>query len=237
MSGAGRLLNQLASVLLALSGLVGLMVAVVFVVDPFGAARRAQLASNPTPTITLTPSVTRPPTWTPTATPGPSDTPGPTPTPSITPTPSPTRPPVATFTHTPSPTPPGPTFSPFKFTQTNEEIQFIRDPYGAQCGTWMGVSGHVLGVDGSPLPGVTVVGWGGPIPEQEKRPFISGSSSNINVTYNSPAAYEIYIGAPGEFDFYIQVYENGQPVSEAIHLRTRADCRANLAVVNLQRNH
>ncbi len=236
MSGTGRLLNQLSTLLLGLSGLAAVVYAAIFVFNPFG-PRQIIMASTSTPTITLTPSPTRPATWTPTSTPSPSATPGPSATPTETPTPGPTRPPVATRTDTPSPTPPGPTFSPFKYTKTNDEITFTADPYGAVCGTWMGVGGQVLDVDGSPLPGVLVVGWGGPIPEQEKHFFESGKSTRINELYNSLAAYEIYIGAPGDYDFIIQVYENGQPVSDFIRLRMRSDCRANLAVVNLQRNH
>lgn len=228
-----RLLNQLASLLLGLSGLAIFIFAVIFLANPFGP--RA-IASNVS-AITLTPSPTRPATWTPTPTPTPTDTPGPSPTPSDTPTPGPTRPPVATRTFTPSPKPTGPTFSPFKYTKTNDEIRFVRDPYGAPCGSWLGIGGEVLDVDGSPLPGVTIVGWGGPVPEQEKRVFVSGSSSRINGLYGSPAAYEIYIGAPGEFDFILQVYQNGQPASDLIRLRTSSDCRADLAIVNFQRNH
>lgn len=233
MSGADRLLNQLSLLFLGLSGLTALIYAVILILDPFGLAR---IAANPL-VPTMTPSPTRPATWTPTATPSPTGTPGPSPTPTHTETPGPTRPPVASRTHTPTPTRPGPTFSPFKYTKTNDAIRFTSDPYGAACGAWAGVAGQVLDVDGSPLPGVAVVGWGGPIPEQEKRVFVSGSSTRINAFYGSPAAYEIYIGAPGDFDFIIQVYENGQPASDFIRLRMRLDCRADLAIVNLQRNH
>jgi len=232
-----RLLNQLTLLLLALSGLAILVYAVIFLVNPFGPREIASNAPAHTATITLTPSATRPATWTPSPTSTPTGTPGPSPTPSDTPTPGPTRPPVATRTFTPSPTPIGPTFSPFRYTQTNDKVRFVRDPYGAACGTWMGVGGEVLDVDGSPLPGVTIVGWGGPVSEQDKRAFVSGSSSRINELYGSPAAYEIYIGAPGEFDFILQVYLNGQPVSDLIRLRTFPDCRADLAIVNIQRNH
>lgn len=237
MSGAGRVFNQLSALLLGLSGLLAATVAVIFVLDPFGPQRIAAASPTPTATITLTPSPTRPATWTPTATAGPTDTPGPSPTPSITPTPGPTRTPIASRTFTPTPSPPGPTFSAFKYTKTNDEIRYTADPYGAVCGTWLGVSGQVLDRDGTPLPGVTIVGWGGPIPEQEKRPFVAGSSARINDIYGSPSAYEIFIGAPGDFDFTLQVYENGQPVSDLIHLRMRVDCRADMAVVNFQRNH
>jgi len=237
VSSTGRLFNQLSSFLLGLSGFVVLIYAVIFVLDPFNAQQIAQNPPTGTPTITLTPSPTRPATWTATPTPGPTDTPGPTATPTETGTPGPTRTPVATQTNTPTPTRPGPTFSPFKYTKTNEEVRLTRDPYGAVCGTWLGVAGQVLDVDGAPLPGVTVVGWGGPIPEQEKRVFVSGSSTRINDLYGSPAAYEIYIGAPGSYDFILQVYENGQPVSDFIRFSTVDDCRADLALIHLQRNH
>ncbi len=237
MSSTRRLYNQLSLLFLGLSGLLIFVYALIFVLDPFSPRPGAGSLAASTSEITLTPSPTKPPTWTPTPTPGPTDTPGPSPTPTVTGTPRPTRAPAATPTDTRTPTVPGPTFSPFKYTKTNDEIVFRSDPYGARCGDWMGVAGQMLNRNGSPLSGVTVVGWGGPIPEQNKRVFVSGSSASINDRYGSPAAYEIYIGAPGEFDFIIQVYENGQPVSDFIRFRTRLDCRANLAVVNLQRNH
>jgi hypothetical protein len=195
----------------------------------------AQVAPTLKPTITLTPSPTRPPTWTPTSTAGPTHS-GPSPTPTATETLGPTRTPIPTRTNTPTPTKPGPTFSTFKFTQTNDPIQYARDPYSAVCGNWMGVAGQVFDRDGQPLSGMAVVGWGGPIPAEDKRVFISGSSATKNQIYG-PGAYEIYIGASGEFDFIIQVYENGQPVSDFIRFRTRQDCRADLISLNLQRNH
>lgn len=233
MSGAGRALDQLTTLILALTLVLALVYAVVFLINPFQPAALAQA----TATNTLTPSPTRPATWTPTATPGPSDTPGPTATPTNTPTPGPSRTPVASKTPTPTATPPGPTFSPFKFTKTNEQPQYRSDVYGAACGTWAGVAGRTLDRDGEPLPGVTVVGWGGPIPEQQKKPFVSGSSERLNGLYGSPSTYEIYIGSPGDFDFFIQVYESGQPVSDVIRLRMRSDCGDNLIIVNIQRNH
>ena len=242
MSGTGRALNQLATLLLGLTGLLMLVYVLILIFPqlPLNPFRPALVAGNPlapNPTITPTPSVTRPPTWTPTATPGPTDTPGPSPTPSDTPPPSPTRPPVASRTFTQTPTRPGPTFSPFKFTKTNDPIALRADPYGASCGTWLGVAGQVLDRDGAPLPNVSVVGWGGPVTEQNKRVFVSGSSPRINDIYRSPAAYEIYIGAAGEFDVSLQIYENGQPVSDVVRVRTSSACNSVLAVVHFQRNH
>lgn len=244
MSGSGRVLNQLTLILLGLTAFLALLYAVIFLfpqfpLNPFKPPTAAEVALAPigTPTVTPTPPPTRPPTWTPTATPGPTHTPGPTPTPSDTPTPGPTRTPIATKTPTSTPTLPGPTFAPFKFTKTNDPITWRADPYSTKCGTWMGVAGQVLDRDGKPLPGISVVGWGGPVPAEAKNVFVSGSSPRLNTLYNSPAAYEIYIGAPGEFDFNVQIYENGQPVSAVISFRTNGDCRTNLAIVNIQRNH
>jgi hypothetical protein len=95
----------------------------------------------------------------------------------------------------------------------------------------------VLNVDGSPLTGVSVVGWGGPIPEQEKKVFVSGSDARINRFYNGEAGYELYIGAPGDFDFNVAVFENGRAVSPVVKLRMVNDCARDLALINFQRNH
>src|SRR3990172_4487308 len=112
MSGTGRVLNQLATLVLGLTGLLALVYALILIFPqfPLNQFRPPVIAGNPlasTPTITPIPSATRPPTWTATAPPGPTDTPGPSPTPTDTPPPSPTRPPVATKTFTPTPTRPG----------------------------------------------------------------------------------------------------------------------------------
>ncbi|HJW83060.1 MAG TPA: hypothetical protein VJ754_02030, partial [Anaerolineae bacterium] len=211
MSGTGRVLNQLTTLVLGLTGLLALVYALILIFPqfPLNPFRPPVIAGNP---LALTvpaslalatpiPSATRPPTWTPT------------------------------------PTLPGPTFSPFKFTKTNDPITFKANPYGAPCGSWLGIAGQALDRDGTPLPDVSVVGWGGPVTEQNKRVFVSGSSARINSIYGSPAAYEIYIGAQGEFEVSLQIYENGQPVSDLIRLRTSASCGADLALVHFQRNH
>jgi len=237
MSNAGRVLNQLASLFMVLSTILVVIYVAVFLLDPFAPPTVAPVPPSATPSITPTPSNTRPPIWTSSFTPTASNTPGPTLTPSITNTPEPTRTPLPSRTQSPTPGSPVPTFSSFRFTKTNDDIEYRSDPYGAECGSWLGIAGQVIDVDGTPLPGITIVGWGGPIPEQNKRVFVSGSSNRINTIYNSPAAYEIFIGAPGEFDFIIQVFDNGQAVSDFIRLRTRLDCRVDLAIITIQRNH
>jgi hypothetical protein len=199
-----------------------------------------QLPINPLPPISLaalpanalapvaTPTATFPPTWT--------ATPPATPTlPRATWTPtsqSPTRTRVPTPTATLNPL--IPTRSAFKFTANTPF--FTTDLYGAGCGNWGGVGGQVFNIDGSPLNGVSVVGWGGPVAEQEKKVSTSGQESHLNHVYGN-GAYELYIGAPGDFDFFVTVYENGQPVAPIIKLRMTNDCAHDLVLINFQRNH
>lgn len=189
---------------------------------------QAEAPLQPLPTMTPAPAAL-PPTWTP--------------TPAITyaalstrpaDTRVPTRTPQPTRTSTPSPK--LPTRPPYPFSTVAPPV-LMPDLYGAACGNWGGVGGQVLNVDGSPLTDMTVVGWGGPIPEQEKKIFVSGSVARINKFYNSDSAYELYIGAPGDFDFFVVVYENGRPASEVVKVRMVNDCRSDLALINFQRNY
>ncbi len=226
-----QLLNRLALALLGLSALCALYSVLVFLfphiaLNPFPPVESAALIQL---TATPTPAPTFPPTWTPT----PEQTFAALPTRPAD-TRVPTRTPLPTRTSTPSPK--LPTRSPYKFTTVSPPV-LVSDKYGAACGNWGGVGGQVLDVDGSPLKGVSVVGWGGPIPEQEKKVFVSGSEARINRFYNSDSAYELYIGAPGDFDFFVVIYENGRPVSPVTRVRMVNDCRADLALINFQRNY
>jgi hypothetical protein len=229
-----RTLNQLTALTLLASGVVltCYVIILLFPQIPLNPFRPESVALVATLTPTATATGTLPPTWTPTAAASPIG-PRATFTPEPTATPRPTR----TPTIIPSPTidPRIPTRSSFKFTYTAPVL--TSDPYGAACGNWGGVGGQVLNVDGSPLAGVSVVGWGGPIPEQNKKVFVSGSDARINKFYNGDAAYELYIGAPGDFDFYVVVYENGRPASAVVKFRMYNDCRRDLALINFQRNH
>ena len=65
----------------------------------------------------------------------------------------------------------------------------------------------------------------------------TGSDARINRFYNGDGAYELYIGAPGDFDFFVAVYENGRPVSPVVQVRMVNDCTRDLAWINFQRNH
>jgi hypothetical protein len=228
-----RVYNQLALLGLALTIIVGLYDLIILIgpqlpINPFPPVRvltAAELGPTPTGEPTL------PPTWT--STPLPTAT---EPRPTATPTIAPTKRPTWTPTIPPAPTlnPLLPTRSPFKFTASDPV--FMADKYGAACGNWGGVGGQVFDIDGSPLSGVSVVGWGGPVPEQDKRVFTSGSANRIDKFYGA-GGYELYIGAPGDFEFNVAVYENGQPVSPILKLKMVNDCTRDLVLINFQRNH
>ena len=225
-----RLLNRLTLSLLGLTVLVLACYLIIFLaptspLNPWPPVARAALI---TIAPTRTPVPTLPPTWTPTPaqtyqplTTRPPDTPVPTRTPLV--------------SRTPTKSPALPTKSPYKFTPVREPV-LTADKYGAACGNWGGVGGQVLDLNGAPLTGVSVVGWGGPIAEQEKRVFVSGSDARINKFYSGDGAYELYIGAPGDFDFFVVVYENARPVSPVVKVRMVNDCSRDLALINFQRN-
>lgn len=225
-----RLLNRLTFVLLGLTAFVFVCYLIIFLnpavfFNPFKPTVPLTLI---TPMPSPTPAPSLPATWTP--------------TPVVTFKPIATRPPdtaVPTRTPlasgTPTKSPVLPTKSPYKFTPVKPPV-LTSDPYGAACGNWGGVGGQVLDVNGSPLKGVSVVGWGGPVSEQEKKSFVSGSDARINKFYNGDAGYELYIGAPGNFDFYVVVYENGRAVSPVVKVRMVNDCARDLALIDFQRN-
>jgi len=225
-----RLLNRLTFLLLGLAAVVLACYLIIFLdptfrLNPWPPIAQARLITlAPTPTLKPTP----PPTWTPTVVQTyqalatrPPDTPVPTHTPVV--------------SRTPTTSPALPTKSPYKFMTVKSPV-LMPDPYGAACGNWGGVGGQVLDLNGAPLTGVSVVGWGGPIPDQNKRVFVSGSDARINKFYGGDGAYELYIGAPGDFDFFVVVYENGRAVSPVVKVRMVNDCTRDLALINFQRN-
>jgi len=224
-----QLYNQLALLSLILTVALVVCYGLIFLIRPFKPSTLPSVIAQgptavPTPTLVLT--------WTPTPVP-------PTPTPRATFTPSKpatARPTVApSVSPTPTINPLIPTRSPYKYTASQPIL--VPDKYGAACGNWGGIGGQIFNIDGSPLKGVSVVGWGGPVPEQNKLVFVSGSQSRINKFYGGDGAYELYIGAPGNFDFNVVVYENSQMVSPVVKIRLVDDCARDLALINFQRNH
>lgn len=224
--------NQLAVVSLILAAVVAVYYLLVFIFPqvPINPLRPVSI-NSPQVGLIATPTASNqsslPPTWTPT----PLSTALPL-RPTLTAEPkSPTRTPAPTSTPTLNPL--IPTRSPYKYTASRPV--FMPDKYSA-CGNWTGVAGQVFNIDGSPLNGVSVVGWGGPVSEQDKRVFVSGSTNHINKVYGN-GGYELFIGGAGDFDFQVVVYENGQPASAVIKLRMVNDCNRNLVLINFQRNH
>ena len=225
------LMNRLTYVLLGLAACVFACYLIIFVnplvfFNPFKPLEQVALLK---PVPSPTPRPTLPATWTPTpvVTFKPIATRAPD-------TAVPTRTPLASQTPTKSPV--LPTKSPYKFTPAKPPV-LTSDPYGAGCGNWGGVGGQVLDVNGAPLQGVSVVGWGGPVSEQEKKVFVSGSEARINKFYNGEGGYELYIGAPGDFDFNVAVYESGRVVSPIVKVHMVNDCARDLALINFQRNY
>jgi hypothetical protein len=226
-----RLFNRLTAITLILTVLVAACDLIVFLFPgvPFNPWPPPERLALSTVAPTATPAPTLPATWTPT----PIQTFQPAPT-RPTDTPAPTR--TRVITRTPTRNPALPTQPPFKFSPVKPPV-LTSDKYGAACGNWGGVGGQVLNIDGSPLAGVSVVGWGGPVPEQEKKVIVSGSDARLNKFYNGDGAYELYLGAPGDFDFFVVVYENGRPASPVVKVTMVNDCTRDLALIDFQRNY
>ena len=222
--------NTLTMATLGLTVLVAIYYTVVFFapsLSPFGSKAeptRVALLSTPTPkpTHAVTPTpVAPPPTWTsqPTRTPAPTATPRP---------PRPTRTPRPTVYFTPIPTntgTPTPTIHPYPFKLVDEGVVFMRYPFSAGC-DWLGIAGEVVDQEGEPVIGIPVVLNGGGLQN-----VVTTSGDRLHY---APSGWEHFLDSKlKEGTFTIQLYRviNNQsfPVSEPVELRTRADCRANLA--------
>lgn len=199
-----------------------------FLPAPKPTPTQAMALPPPTPKPTRTPTDTVVPTWTPmpTRTFRPTRTARDTAPPSHTPGPSPTFPP----TWTPPPTigSPPPTRSNYPFALQNNEIIYTEYFFGAGC-DWLGIAGLVLDQEENPIPGIAVVLNGG------------GFENVVTYAGNAPAygesGWEHFLDDKvKEGDFTIQLYNRGQPVSDLIQVRTRADCRVNLIMIIFELN-
>lgn len=226
----GILWNILAMATLGLTVLVVIFVIIVFIspsLSPFGAKKeptRVALLNTPTPkpTVAVTPTtVAPPPTWTPepTRTSVPSATPRPR---------QPTRTPRPTVFFTARPTETGtpvPTRHPFPFKLVDEGIVYMQYPFSSSC-DWLGIAGEVVDTEGEPVLGIPVVLNGGGLQN-----IVTTSGDRPDY---APSGWEHFVDSKiKEGDFIIQLYRvvNNQsfPISEAVQVRTRKDCRANLA--------
>jgi hypothetical protein len=231
-TGNDGLWNALTTIVLALTVLVLIFYVVIFIspsIAPFGGGSEPTLVAmldTPTakPTVAITDTPMPPPaTWTP----QPTRTPEPTPT---------TRPPRATrtprptvfFTPIPSETPtPSATVHPWPFKLVDDGIAFQRYPFSSEC-NWLGIAGEVVDPEGEPIVGIAVVLNGGGLQNVVTQ---SGQASNY-----APSGWEHFVdGKVKEGMFEIQLWHRGQPVSEKVEVRTRKDCRANLAYLVFER--
>lgn len=229
-SGSDRLWNGLATAVLGLAVLVIIYYTVIFIspsLAPLGAPSEPTLIAlldtpAPRPPIAAAPTVEMPPaTWTvePTRTPVPSRT---------LPPARPTRTPRPTVYFTPIPTETGtptPTTHPYPFKLSDEGVQFMRYPFSSEC-NWLGIAGEVVDQEGEPVLGIPVVLNGGGL---QNVVTTSGNASDY-----APSGWEHFLDTQvKEGLFTIQLYRvvNNQsfPVSESVEVRTRRDCRANLA--------
>jgi hypothetical protein len=229
-----QLWDTLTMVALGLTVLMVIYYMVVFIspsLSPFGADTEPTLValmSTPTPRPTIpvtdTPLPTIP-TWTPrpTRTPAPTDTPRPA-RPTNTPRPTVFFTPIPSATGTPTPT-----RHPYPY-QLVGEVQFQRYPFSSDC-NWLGIAGEVIDQAGEPVLGIPVVLNGGGLQN-----VVTNSGSRPDY---APSGWEHFLDARvKEGTFTIQLYkvENNQsyPVSEVVEVRTRQDCRANLAYLVFQ---
>jgi hypothetical protein len=230
-----KLWNLLTIVMLGLTGLVIACFVLVIIfpsLSPFGPKpepTNIALLSLPKPTRTYPPTWTPAVTWTPLPTdpPTPTDTPKQTQTPSRTFGPTPTFPP--TWTPTLPPASPLPTRSNYPFALQDNEIIYTQYFFSSDC-NWLGIAGLVLDTEGNPIVGLPVVLNGG------------GFQNEVTYSGNAPAygesGWEHFLdNKVKEGDFLIQLYSNqGEPISDQINVRTRADCRANLIMVVFEQN-
>jgi hypothetical protein len=223
--------NTLAKLMLALTVLVFICYIVAFAapaLTPFGPQPTATIVVamfTPTPKPTAIP---------PTATPEPTWTPGATPTRAPSTTPRPTRPtntprPTIFFTPIPSSTgSPTPTTHPYPFKLSDDGVQFQAYPFTTGC-NWLGMAGEVLDQNGEPITGIAVVLNGGGLQN-----IVTQSGSQ---TAFGPSGWEHFVdNKVKEGIFTIQLWHKkyassteNEPVSELVEVRTRKDCRANMA--------
>jgi hypothetical protein len=97
----------------------------------------------------------------------------------------------------------------------------MRYPFSSEC-NWLGIAGEVHDQEGEPITGIAVVLNGGGL---ENIVTQSGQAADY-----APSGWEHFVDSKvKEGIFLIQLWNKGQPVSEQVEVRTKRDCRANLA--------
>jgi hypothetical protein len=101
----------------------------------------------------------------------------------------------------------------------------MRYPFSSEC-NWLGIAGEVVDQEGEPVMGIAVVLNGGGLTN-----IVATSGDRPDY---APSGWEHFLDSQvKEGNFTIQLYKvaNNQSyvVSELVEVRTRRDCRANLA--------
>lgn len=219
-----QLWNRLTTVVLGLTVLILIYYIVIFIrpeLAPFGAVEGptptpVAMLFTPTPKPTIPVTDTPVPSWTPQPSPTrrPTDTPKP-------PTPTRTPRPTVRFTLEPTETEtPTATIHPYPFKLSEEGIQYMRYFFGSTC-DWLGIAGEVVDQEGEPVNDIAIVLNGGGLQNVVQ---YSGSRPDY-----APSGWEHFLdNKVKEGTFTVQLYNQGQPVSELVEVRTRRDCRSNL---------
>ncbi len=213
--------------------------------------------ATPTDTPPASPTPTPTPTLTPSITPTPSHTPTPTPTNTVSPTPvlpgATALGPRGTDTPAPAATTraplddgsgiavpgtgggavpvrtllPQPTRSAFPFTTMDVIYQANENDDGC---AWLSVAGIVRGLRGEPLAGMAIEIRGANFNQVQ----FSGAASRFG-----PAGFEFQVGTgPGAADYTLRLLgPAGNPVSDAVTVRTGDTCESNVAVIEFVQNH
>jgi hypothetical protein len=224
-SRLGRALaNCLTLVILLVTLGIGAAFAAVFV--------NPNVFFNPFPPPTLPPILDLP-------------TAAPTLTPTDTPLVTPTETPEPTATVTSTPVPPTETATPVGPTATSTSTPV---PFGLQAGSvaattswfhgcdWMGVGGHVLDDDNSPLTGYAIQLGGELAGDPKNMEVLSGSASELLGT--SGYLFDLSdhpIASQGTLWLQLVDPDSGAPLSEQVLLTTYDTCSQNLLLVNWRR--
>jgi hypothetical protein len=107
----------------------------------------------------------------------------------------------------------------------DDGVQFTRYPFSSSC-DWLGIAGEVVDQEGEPITGIPVVLNGGGLQN-----VVTNSGDRPDY---APSGWEHFLDSRvKEGTFTIQLYrvvgDQSFPVSEVVEVRTRRDCRANLA--------
>ena len=105
-------------------------------------------------------------------------------------------------------------------------VIYTQHPSWEGC-NWLGIAGEVWDRDGEPITGIAVVLNGG---GRENNISFSGQAPDYG-----PSGWEHFLDNKVKAGvFQVQLWREGEPISEAVTVHTRRECRANLAYVIFQ---